>query len=269
MSDILSFIAGLKDTPLPSLLAIFGGLFIFFAFVPKIGKIIDISRNSRKLLAVVGGILLISGGAIYLIHPPSGGGEGVPPDIASQPSLPANSVYSFESGSMGWVAQDYEDSKACVQAEWSDEAAKDGEHSLKCLMDLIGEDSQKSKGEVWVDMSDNPPSGKTIPTDLTNRTISAWVYAPRGSKGDRNRPNGFQIFVKDENWKTEYGPWANVVEGQWVKISLTVSATKPASGYKDAEFDPSRIMAIGVKMGAGGGSTAKFDGTIYIDAIDW
>ena len=268
MPEIISFIAGLQNTPVPLLIIALGGFFLFLALVPKIGKIINAPQESRKWLAIVGGVLLLSAGGIYLVHPIDKGNVVLPNSTSQAQSL-ANSVYSFEDGSMGWVAQDYEDSRACVQVEWSNEAAEDGQYSLKLFMELIGGDTQYSKGEAWVNLLDNPPAGKTIPADLTNRTISMWVYAPQESKGDRKKSNGFQIFVKDENWNSEYGTWSNVVEGQWVKITLTVSASKPEDGYMDQGFDPSRIIAVGIKMGAGGGSTAKFIGVIYVDAVDW
>ncbi len=261
MSEILSFIAGLQKTPVPTLLVAFGGFFLFLALVPQIGKVITVPSESRKWLTIVGGVLLLSGGGIYLVRPIDGDDGGILP--VSQATVPANSVYSFEDGSMGWKAQDYEDSRACVQVLWSEEAAYDGRHSLKLVMDLIGGDAHKSKGEAWVDMSKKPP------IDLANRTITAWVYAPPGSSGETDHPNGFQLFVKDEKWRSEYGPWNNVIEGQWVQISLVVSTSPPKDGYMSTGFDPSRIIAVGVKMGAGGGSTAKFNGAVYIDAVDW
>jgi hypothetical protein len=183
--------------------------------------------------------------------------------------LPIQLKYSFEDGPMGWVPQDFEDSAACVQVIQSDERAKEGQYSLKMIMDLVGGDAHKSKGEAWVDMRNNPPSNERIPVDLTNRKVSAWIFAPPGSVGDSSMPNGFQLFVKDANWKSEYGPWMNVIEGQWIQISMTVSVSVADNGYMDSGFDPSQIIAVGVKMGSGGGSTAKYGGAIFIDAIDW
>ena len=137
------------------------------------------------------------------------------------------------------------------------------------IMDLVGGDPEKSRGEAWVNWSNSPPSGAAIPIDLTNRTITAWVYAPQDSIGDSSKPNGFQVFVKDENWNSEYGTWHNVSEGQWSQISLTVSISQPEDGHMDPGFDPSRIIALGVKMGSGEGSTATYEGPVYIDAVDW
>lgn len=174
--------------------------------------------------------------------------------------------YGFE---CGWIPQNYEDSRACTQVVLSDERAMQGRYSLKMTMGLVGSDKHKSKGEAWVNMLQNPPGGEHIPVNLLGRTIVAWVYAPRGARGDRSRPNGFQVFVKDKNWKSQYGPWHNVTEENWFDISLKVSPFAPMDGYMDDGFDPTQIIAIGVKMGAGGGSTETYNDSVYVDGVDW
>jgi hypothetical protein len=260
----------LGDTPLPTILVIVGSMFLLLAVVSRIGTYVTVAPKRQKWAAGIGGLLLVLGIGLYLVPPPASEGEqGTLLKLTPSVSSRISSRYSFEDGPMGWIPQDYEDSKACVQVLQSDETAKEGLYSLKMLMDLVGGDTHKSKGEAWVNMLGNPPSGETIPVDLTNRTVTAWVYAPQGSTGDRSKPNGFQVFVKDEEWNSEYGPWKDAVEGQWVQISLTVSTSEPPNGYMARGFDPSRIVAVGVKMGSGGGSTAKFDGAVYIDAVDW
>lgn len=174
--------------------------------------------------------------------------------------------YGFE---CGWIPQDYEDSRACTQVLLSEEKAMQGHYSLKMMMDLVGGDKHKSKGEAWVNTLENPPVGEHIPVNLQGRTVTAWVYAPAGARGKWNKPNGFQIFVKDKDYKSEYGPWHNVTEEDWFKISLKVSPFAPENGSMDAGFDPGQIIAIGVKMGAGDGSTAMYKGHVFIDGIDW
>jgi len=264
----------------PIIFAVAGVIALFLALWKRVeiaGKLVITElSNWMRIFSGIVGIVFIGIAIYFYVQSPSSeaeqGTSRIPPQGTSRippPPLPIKSKYSFEDGPMGWIPQDYEDSKACVQVLHSDEVAKDGRYSLKMLMDLVGGDAHKSKGEAWVNMLDNSPSGETIPVDLTNRTITAWVYAPPGSRGDRSKPNGFQLFVKDENWKSEYGPWKNIVEGQWIKISLAVSTSKPQSGYMDRAFDPNRIIAVGAKMGSGDGSTAKFNEAVYIDAIDW
>jgi len=177
--------------------------------------------------------------------------------------------YSFENAIQGWQAQDYEDSMACERVGRSEERSKEGRYSLRMVMDLVGGDSHKSKGEAWVNMRENGPKGVKVPANLDKRTITAWVYAPKGARGEPSRPNGFQLFVKDSDWRSEYGAWLNVKEGQWTRISLPVTSSKPSKGWMDKGFDPTRIIALGVKMGAGGGSDAKYKGAVFVDAVEW
>jgi len=231
-------------------------------------KVPKISTWARVVSFVVGLLLIGAGIWFGFLQSPGNSIQETSKSIGPV-SLSTKSKYSFEDGSMGWIPQDYENSRAVVQVFQSDETAKEGQYSLKMLVELLGGDAHKSQGEVWVNMQNNPPNGEQIPIDLNNRTVTAWVHAPQGSTGDTDSPNGFQLFVKDENWKSLYGSWHNVVEDDWVQISLIVSDTKPTDGWIDSGFDPSQIIAIGVKIGSGGDSTAKYEGPVYIDAIDW
>jgi hypothetical protein len=124
--------------------------------------------------------------------------------------------YGFE---CGWKPQDYNDSKACTQVLLSEEESVQEHYSLKMMMDLIGGDKQKSKGEAWVNMLEYPPIGEHVPVNLLGRTVTAYIYAPMdlGARGKGNKPNGFQIFVKDKNYKSEYGSWNDVTEGDGQK----------------------------------------------------
>ena len=187
-------------------------------------------------------------------------------------SVETEVLYSFENNSSGWTAQTYYSTIACIQVSNSAETAKDGLFSLKLDMNLIGNDVRNSRGEAWVDMRYYPPPAVQIPfmpLDLNSRTITMWVYAPTGAIGDSNKPNGLQIFVKDIHWNGSYSTWINVVENEWVQLSFTVSNALIESGYMEPGFDPTQIIAVGIKMGAGGGSTAVYQGPIYIDAVDW
>ena len=191
--------------------------------------------------------------------------------------LPATSVqietmYNFENNYSGWIPQTFFDTMACVKVSHSAERAKDGQFSLKLDIGLIGNQEQNSRGEAWVDMRYFPPPALQMPftpLDLNDRTLSMWVYAPTGAIGEIDRPNGLQIFVKDVHWNGSYSTWTNVVENEWVQLSFTVSNAAIEDGYIEPGFDPSQIIAVGIKMAAGGGSTAVYQGPIYIDALNW
>jgi hypothetical protein len=214
-------------------LCLIGGVLLLLGIVGPIKiKYIMIPINSKyRFSFFLLGFLLIGGGiALELSRPPMSPTTITlpqPPNGTEKPRLngigPIRSKYSFEDGLMGWIVQDYQDSRACVQVADSAEQAKEGSRSLKLSMDLIGGDAHKSKGEAWVNFLDNPPRREQPPLDFTGKTVTASVYAPPGSRGEQSRPNGMQLFVKDENWKSEYGPWQNVVEGTWTSITLPIS----------------------------------------------
>jgi hypothetical protein len=174
----------------------------------------------------------------------------------------APGIYGFEEGAEGWST-----SGGCTAARPSGAESKSGQFSLALGMALGPAERQ---GEAWVDLRQNHPAGiPAVPANLGGRTVTAWVYAPRGARGDQQRPNGFQLFVKDVEWRAAYGGWQNVVEERWVRVSLELGGARSPSGFVAPGFDPSRIIAVGVKFALGGDPTAKYDGTVYLDAVDW
>ena len=171
-------------------------------------------------------------------------------------------IYGFEHGAEGWSR-----GGGCTAARQSGDQSKSGQFSLALGMALGPAERQ---GEAWVDLRQSRPAGVSdVPVNLGGRTVTAWVYAPRGARGDAERPNGFQLFVKDAEWRATYGAWQNVVEERWVRLSLAVGGARAPSGFVAAGFDPSRVIAVGVKFGLGADPTAKFEQTVYLDAVDW
>jgi len=181
------------------------------------------------------------------------------------------SRYHFETGKQGWQNQQGAGNfNACINVAWSTNFVKKGHLSLRMDMHIIPGNSTYDNGEAFVDMANTPPDpqgSEFVPIALSNVKVTNWVYCPTGAIGDPSKPNGIQIFFKDINWKSWYGPWNNVVENQWVKYTNIIGITTP--GYVDSGFNGNLIRAIGVKMGGGGGSTKTYDGPIYIDAIYW
>jgi uncharacterized repeat protein (TIGR02543 family) len=198
-----------------------------------------------------------------------GGGSGGGADLAK---------YNFETTAQGWQAQTWQDSQAITAVARDTSKAKNGSASLKCTVNLQGGDETQlpnTKGEAWVDMQNNRPTGvTTVPVDLSNKTVSVWVWVPAEAAGDPARPNGIQIFFKDANWRNRYSSWHNIgnppygIETDtWVQI--TVNTATETWAYDEAGFDMTKVRAVGVKIGAGGGSTATFNGFIWIDSFDW
>jgi uncharacterized repeat protein (TIGR02543 family) len=181
--------------------------------------------------------------------------------------------YNFETTVQGWRAQTWEDSQAITRVERDTSKAKNGSASLKCTVNLQGGHANNSKGEAWVDMQNNRPTGvTTVPVDLSNKTVSVWVWLPENAAGDPSRPNGIQIFFKDAEWKNRYSSWQNIgpdglETDTWVQI--TVNTATETWAYDEAGFDMTKVRGVGVKIGTGGGSTATFNGFIWIDSFDW
>ncbi len=204
--------------------------------------------------------------AIFTTSGSGGGGGGA--DSAK---------YNFETTAQGWQAQTWIDSQGITAVARDTTKAKNGVASLRCTVNLQGGDESQlpnTKGEAWVDMQNNPPAGVTVPVDLSNATVSVWLFLPAEAAGDPSRPNGIQIFFKDSNWKNRYSSWHNIgnppyglATDSWVQV--TVNCASENWAYEDAGFDMSKVRAIGVKIGTGGGSTATFNGYIWIDSVDW
>jgi mannan endo-1,4-beta-mannosidase len=110
-----------------------------------------------------------------------------------------------------------------------------------------------------------------LPGDMEGKTIAARVWCPSAAMGDSNHPNGVQLFVKDQQFRSQYGSWRNfgyqVPLDQWAEIELTPSRTNPPDGYTDSGFDPTHVMMVGIKLGVGSGSQVPFQGTCYLDFV--
>ena len=118
-----------------------------------------------------------------------------------QPSA-TDQRYDFETGVQGWTNSTYQYGQAVTSVVQSSVQAALGTYSLRLNTDLIGSDTYKSNGEAYVDMRYSPPSGVSTPVNLNGKEVTVWVYCPTGSRGDNSKPNGIQIFIKDETWKS-------------------------------------------------------------------
>jgi hypothetical protein len=177
-------------------------------------------------------------------------------------------VYNFETGTGGWEASTSSGLKGITTTEWSSRRAIDGEHSVELGVELDTGLSSNRSGEVYVDMLSNPPDGypPSQLIDLTNKTISAWVYVPAEARGDPNAPNGIHLFAQDiwgsmvgggyliEDGNKLYGTWQNLPGEGWFQVILPVSGNPPACGSiipgpdPAKPFDPSAIWKVGVNI---------------------
>jgi len=185
--------------------------------------------------------------------------------------------YGFDEDAMGWVPRTQGGDLAVFNVN---PQIKFGENSLELQIELIGTNDEKSKGEVFVDLSSNPPAGVFAPLNLNGKTITMLVYVPSAAAGNTNSPNGIQVFVRDIDDKSEYSAWTNLTSEnteRWIKVTLvplTSIVTKdpkgrPTGAAMDAGFDPTKINIIGLKIGAGDGFDSVFRGSIWIDNVSW
>ena len=185
---------------------------------------------------------------------------GVATWFALKPSL-GEPKYSFENGISGWVVEDA--TKDWTSISQSNEQAKFGQYSMKMLVDVKSDSDGRNSSEAYI----------AIPTqNLEGKTISVWIYVPEAAIGQKDKPSGAQVYVKDSEDRREYSEWVNIkanIVNQWQQIKLIPSRIKPEHGDMNEGFNPNKISTVGIKFSLGSGSTASYAGPIYIDTVDW
>jgi hypothetical protein len=95
------------------------------------------------------------------------------------------------------------------------------------------------------------------------------------SLGECGAPNanGVQLFFKSrgpgsDTWYSFYSSWRDI-EPSWEQhwVEFTANPSGPA-GYVDPQFDPTRVIAIGIKVAINSSSNATLAGTIYLDDFE-
>ena len=245
----------------------------------------QLSRRQRSALGIFGIIVLIIGVLPSpippSIHPPtptptvtpsptqiptptptpSPSPSPIPPPSPSPTPTPTP-IISIEAG---WEYQTYVDSQGITAVHPDPE-----EDQLVPQAHLIDGHPNYSKGEIYLDLrsADVPDLQGKVPINMVGKEISALVKVPTDFVGDPSHPNGVQVFAKDSDWKSQYGPWKNIQRANtWITVTLSPTKEKIPMGYTDKGFDPTDIIMIGVKFGMGTGSNAKYDGPLYVKDI--
>jgi len=164
----------------------------------------------------------------------------------------------------GWTYQTYVDSQGLIDARYTKSKAHSGVGSLNLTADLVGHDPEKAKGEVYIDLRSHTPPGVSVPIDVTHATVSCWLFLPDGSAGDPNAPNGVQFIFKSEGFYSLYTPYQNIQRGQeghWVQFTADAST----ADYRDAQYDPAKGIAVGLKISINDHSDATLAGEIFLD----
>jgi len=178
--------------------------------------------------------------------------------------------------SQSWQVQDFFNSQAIQAAEVGTGFACTGNAALRLSVQLQGGHPNLANGEVFVDMRQHPPGGDTAscltaPLNLQGSPLSVQVYCPAGLGGETSAPNGFQLFVKDAQWRSFYGSWTNIapLSDTCHTVWLTPDTLAPAGGFMSEGFDPTQIIAVGLKIGANSSWTGSFSGEVWLDEVRW
>lgn len=175
--------------------------------------------------------------------------------------------FDFEDDQAGWHVETKHNSKGVMGVTTSIKKKKRGSQSMLITLDLNGMDPVRSSGEVIVDVRRNSGSGQLRGVNMDGGVIEMMVFAPRDAMGDIRKPNGLQIFVKDEEWRSEYGPWVPIQSGRWMRLRLEPSSLSPKGGDAALGFDPKRVALIGIRVATPPDSKSIYQGPIYIDEI--
>jgi len=173
------------------------------------------------------------------------------------PSPPTPMPISIEAG---WEPQTYGDSQGIT-------AVHPEEDQLVLQAHLIDGDPNYSQGNIYLDLRSAyvPDLMGKVPINMVGKEISVLVKVPNDFADDPSHPNGVQVFVKDSDWKSQYGPWKNIKwANTWITITLSPTTGEIPTGYTEKGFDPTDIIMIGVKFEMGTGSNAKYDGPLYV-----
>jgi hypothetical protein len=167
---------------------------------------------------------------------------------------------SFEHGDEGWSAERQE-GDGCVSVVPSREKPRSGQGSLKIEMNLVGADPRRRKCETLLRLEN--------PRDLTGRTVTALVFNPAVIQGDTGGPNVMRLFVRDVHHHSRYGAWVKFTSKGWSTIELPVDKVSQAVGWTHPDFDPTRVVQVGLLVSVGEHSMATFRGATFLDDVSW
>lgn len=211
-------------------------------------------RRLRKALRTVAGLsalLAITFGLWWLTRPP-------------QPK----ERFGFEEQTSRWRAGSAAGVLGCTRAQPSDGAAYRGQQALALTLELLPSDPDRSAGEAWVDLREDSHGLPLAPRDLQGVTVVAWVLTDPETVREPAHPNLAQLFVKDQQWRANYGPAIELVQGGWQELRLRVGELDPGQ-YRHPDFDGHAVTVIGVKIAVGPGATRPHRGVVHLDAVGW
>jgi hypothetical protein len=135
-------------------------------------------------------------------------------------------------------------------------------------------------GEVLVDLCRYPPMSRehippncpnciVAPCTLFQIPVSIQVFCPDGIQGSDTAPNGLQLFARDTTERKFYSAWHNIEPDAWNLVTMVPDTVAAPGGVMDSFFDPHSIIIIGLKIGANDNWHGAFEGTVWMDSVDW
>ena len=190
-------------------------------------------------------------------------------------SNPGRFSDDFERG-IYWEPQTYTDSQGVTGV--LPEPGHDGHGGtiLRMICDAAGADDHRSKGEALLASTGADAKvgdGMSVEFgDATGKTLSADIFAPAAAAGPLpSHSNGIQLFVKDANGGSQYGPWYNLSDhpDAWFTAAMQVGGPLNAFTSTDPPFDPTLVNTVGVKFGISPdvGPTFTYTGSIDVDNV--
>lgn len=173
-----------------------------------------------------------------------------------------------------WKAQTYEGVEAIKTVKLSENNPLEGTGSLEINILLDTGNPQLRVGETFIDLRNHAPQGMPpdcwkAPVNLWNMPLFAKAFCPAGLQGTSHAPNGFQLFVKDNQWRTLNGPYVNLSQGvdKWYELSVTPDLVPPPGGSMDGGFDPTKIIALGLRVVANDNWNGAYEGQLWLDEV--
>jgi hypothetical protein len=191
----------------------------------------------------------------------------------------------IDSGDDWWFEDNLDgDNLAATGMEREIDLKDRNNHCMRVDMNFQPEDPNK-KGEVFFDFKDTPLEGLEYPIDLEGVTIKCRIYVPKAGAGSSSARNGIQLFVKSgDEYSSQYSRWWSMRGDKWFNVKFKPTVPNSQNGWvrsagawkkknndgswSGADFDPKRIIRVGVKIALNDEATQGFEGPIYIDDFE-
>lgn len=180
-------------------------------------------------------------------------------------------LYDFLEDAQGWTPKEYSQQYGKIEGSQLD--ANESPLGKRTLLLNLELNRSRPSAEFIVDLQNNPPRcaiGLSKDEILwePGSILSAWVWAPKGSRGnDPNNPNGIHLFAVDTKNKELYGTWQNIQEESWFEVTLSLVNEAPACGNLQAGFDPSHIRNFGLNISVNTNANSPINGQFKISPI--